>query len=344
MKEFAKKLAMFGVCSVGIGAGLGAGLGLSGAKVSFDPPVQAQSATAKSSDEQNIVRVVKTVSPAVVLIKTQGGLGTGVVIDGKQGLILTNAHVVGRSQQVGVRFKSAKELVGRVVGAYPDIDIAVVRVSSSTPLPAAPLGDSDRLEVGQTTIAIGNPLGLEQTVTTGVVSAVNRRLSERQEQGFIQTDAAINPGNSGGPLLDSQGRVIGINTAVLRADGAEGLGLAIPIKVAQDYARKIVAGAQVRRTYLGIQYVGITEQLARTYQLPVTRGALIAAIDPSGPAAQAGLRPGDILTRLNNTPLNTELDFQRLLRDKKPGDSVSFAVQRDRRTLSVTARLGESRP
>ncbi|WP_395090411.1 S1C family serine protease [Armatimonas sp.] len=343
MKEFTKKIMVLGVCSLGLGAGFGAGLGWTGSKAVFAPPVQAQSSAPKSSDEQNVIRVVKSVSPAVVLIKTESGLGTGVVIDGKQGLILTNAHVVGRSAQVGVRLKSGQQLMGRVLRASREIDIAVVKVSSPTPLPAAPLADSDRLEVGQTAIAIGNPLGLEQSVTTGIVSAVNRRLSERQEQGFIQTDAAINPGNSGGPLLDSQGRVIGINTAVLRAEGAEGLGLAIPITVAQDYARKIIAGAQVQRTYLGIQYVGINEQLARTYQLPVSRGVLIAGLDPAGPAAQAGLKPGDILTQLNGTPLNTELDFQRLLRNKKPGETLSFTVKREGSSRTVKARLAEAR-
>ena len=342
MKEFVKKLATFGVCSLGLGAGLGTGLGLSGGKVRLSPPVQAQAPTNKSTDEQNIIRVVKSVSPAVVLIKTESGLGTGVVIDGKQGLILTNAHVVGRSARVGVRFKNTKELAGRVLGAFREIDIAVVKVSSPALLPAAALGDSDRLEVGQTTIAIGNPLGLEQTVTTGVVSAVNRRLSERQEQGFIQTDAAINPGNSGGPLLDSQGRVIGINTAVLRAEGAEGLGLAIPIKVAQSYANQIIAGATVRRTYLGIQYVGLTEQIVRTYGLPVSQGLAIAAVDPSSPAAKAGLRPGDILTRLDGASLARDLDLQRLLRSKKPGDSVRFSVLRGDQSLTATARLGEA--
>ena len=342
MREFAKKLATIGVCSLGLGAGLGTGLGLSGGKVSLSPPVQAQPSTNKGSDEQNIIRVVKSVSPAVVLIKTESGLGTGVVIDGKQGLILTNAHVVGRSARVGVRFKSTQELTGRVLGAFREIDIAVIKVSSPTLLPAAALGDSDRLEVGQTTIAIGNPLGLEQTVTTGVVSAVNRRLSARQEQGFIQTDAAINPGNSGGPLLDSQGRVIGINTAVLRPEGAEGLGLAIPIKVAQSYANQIIAGAAVRRTYLGIQYVALTEQIARSNGLPVSQGLAIAAVDPSSPAAKAGLRPGDILTRLDSAPLTRDLDLQRLLRSKKPGDSVRFSVLRGEQSLATTVRLGEA--
>ena len=343
MKEFAKKLATFGVCSLGLGAGFGAGLGFTGGKASFSAPVQAQASTVKSTDEQNIIRVVKTVSPALVLIQTESGLGTGVVIDGKQGLILTNAHVVGQSTRVGVRLKSTVELTGRVLGAFRAIDIAVVKVSSPTPLPAAPLGDSDRLEVGQTTIAIGNPLGLEQTVTRGIVSATNRRLSERQEQGFIQTDAAINPGNSGGPLLDSQGRVIGINTAVLRADGAEGLGLAIPIKVAQSYATKIIAGAEMHRTYLGIQYVGLTEQVARTYQLPVSRGIIVMQIDSGSPAAQAGFRPGDILTKLGSSPINTDLDMQRLLRGKNPGDPITFTALRGERSLTVKVRLGEAR-
>lgn len=340
MNTFSQKLVAFGICSLGLGVGFGAGLGMTGNHLS--PPVQAQPSVVRTTEEQSTIKVVKTVSPAVVLIRTSTGLGTGVVIDGKQGLILTNAHVVGRDGQVGVRFKNSSQLVGKVLGAYREIDIAVVRVSSATPLPAASLADSDKIEVGQAAIAIGNPLGLEQTVTTGVVSAVNRRLSERQEQGFIQTDAAINPGNSGGPLVDSQGRVIGINTAVLRPDGAEGLGLAIPINVAREYAKRIIDGAQVRRVYLGIQYAALTPEVARYYQLPVSRGAIIDAIDPEGPAAQGGLRPGDIVTALDNTALQTELDFSRVLRSKKPGDVVTVTAYRGSRRLTLRVRLGDA--
>lgn len=339
MNTFSQKLMAFGICSVGLGAGLGAGLGLTGNRL--EAPAIAQGATQRSSEEQSVIKVVKTVSPAVVLIRTgSGSLGTGVVIDGKQGLILTNAHVVGRSRQVDVRFKNAEMLAGQVLGVDRDIDIAVVKVRSGGPLPAANLGDSDRIDVGQTAIAIGNPLGLEQTVTTGVVSAVNRRLRERQEQGFIQTDAAINPGNSGGPLVDLQGRVIGINTAVLRVDGAEGLGLAIPINTAREYAKLIIEGASTQQVYLGIQYIGITPELARTYRLPVTRGVILNSLDPEGPAARAGLRPGDIITKVNGTSLTTELDVARLLRGKKPGDEVSLAIVRGSRALTLRAQLG----
>jgi S1-C subfamily serine protease len=344
MKEFAKKLAAFGVCSLGLGAGLGAGLGITTGSFSLSPPVQAQPTAAKSSEEQNVIRVVKSVSPSVVLIQTREGLGTGVVIDSKQGLLLTNAHVVGSAREVGVRSKGGQELVGRVLGTDMAIDIAVVKVSTGKPLPAAPLADSDRLEVGQTTIAIGNPLGLEQSVTTGVVSALNRRLNRQQEQGFIQTDAAINPGNSGGPLLDSQGRVIGINTAVLRPEGAEGLGLAIPIKTAQVYAQQIIAGAQSRRgtPYLGIQYASFNEQTARAYGLPVPRGLIVDSVIVGSPAARAGLRSGDILTKLNTTALVSSLDLQRLLRDKKPGQSVTFGVIRGARPRTIPVTLGEA--
>jgi serine protease Do len=347
MKEFVQKLAAFGVCSVGLGAGLGVGLGATTGTFSLSPAVQAQSSTAKSTEEQNIIRVVKSVSPSVVRIEQPGrNLGTGVVIDSKQGLILTNAHVVAGASQVVVRSKGGQQLEGRVLGTDKEIDVAVVQVKTARPLPAAPLGDSDRLEVGQTTIAIGNPLGLDQTVTTGVVSALNRRLNRQDEQGFIQTDAAINPGNSGGPLLDSQGRVIGINTAVLRADGAEGLGLAIPIRTAQQIAQKLISGRSERKTdrkpYLGIQFTGFDEKIARAYNLPVARGLMIEAIDPSGPAARAGMRPGDILVRLNNTPLVGSLDLPRLLRDKKPGESVTFALIRGSRALTVKTMLGEA--
>ena len=338
MNLFSQRLAAFGVCSLGLGAGFGAGLGLTGNRLS--PPVQAQAAPPRTTEEQSVIKVVKTVSPAVVLIRTGSGLGTGVVIDGKQGLILTNAHVVGRNRQVNVRLKSARELTGQVLGVDRDIDIAVVKVSSAIALPAAVLGDSDRIDVGQTAIAIGNPLGLEQSVTSGVVSAVNRRLSEKQEQGFIQTDAAINPGNSGGPLVDSQGRVIGINTAVLRVDGAEGLGLAIPINVARDYSKRIIEGTSTQRVYLGIQYVAITPEIARTYELSVSRGVILDALDPEGPAARAGLRPGDIITKVNGAGLSTELDLARLLRGKKPGESITLTLVREGRTLTLRVALG----
>lgn len=368
MNGFAARMTALGVSSLALGAGLGIGVGcttqwrgqvLSAASAQdvkpaisekrseapsadLSTPEASAESTAPlghSTDEDNIIRVVKNVSPAVVVIATPAGsLGTGVIIDGKGGLVLTNSHVVRGSTDVSVRLKNSQRLTGKVIGANPKLDIAVIKVSSAN-LPTAPLGDSDKLEVGQRAIAIGNPLGLEQTVTTGVVSAVNRRLNARSEQGFIQTDAAINPGNSGGPLVDSQGNVIGINTAVLRAEGAEGLGLAIPINVARDVAQRIARGEDLRRSYLGVRYIAVTPQLAREYGLAAESGIIIDSLDPEGPAAQGGLRPGDIITGIDSKSVRSDLDFQRVIRTKKPGDTLNLTIQRGERQGSARVKL-----
>ena len=190
----------------------------------------------RSAEERAVIDVVRDVRPAVISVLRNGGSGSGVIIR-QDGVILTNAHVVGDASVVGVRFADGKTVEGRVLGSDPAVDIAVVKVKAGR-LPTAPFADSDKLEVGQDAIAIGNPLGLEGTVTTGVVSATNRQRDPSDFVGFIQTDAAINPGNSGGPLLDSDGRVIGINTFIF-ARGAQGLGFAVPINVARDTANPV---------------------------------------------------------------------------------------------------------
>jgi serine protease Do len=265
------------------------------------------------------------------------------VIISRDGVILTNAHVVQDATQADIGLADGRRVSGRVIGRDPSVDVAVVRIDGGQ-LPAAPLADSDRLEVGQTTIAIGNPIGLERTVTTGVVSAVNRSPRGFELGGLIQTDAAINPGNSGGPLLDSQGRVIGINTVIVR--GTTGLGFAIPINLARDIANQVLTTGRVRRALLGIIPDDLSPELAQQYGLPAREGVIVRHVEPESAAAQAGLQPADIITQVDAQPIPTSGDLRRILRSRRPGDSVRLTVLRvtgrgRASTLSITARLRE---
>jgi serine protease Do len=326
-----------------VAAALAAGTGIGfGAAVGADfrgaPPAYAQ----QEGEEANVVRVARQVTPAVVSVTTQAGGGSGVLIRA-DGVILTNAHVVGNSRTVEIGLANGQRLTGRVLGGDPSIDIAVVDVEG-TNLPSAALGNSDELQVGQTAIAIGNPLALERTVTRGIISALNRESQEIGLDELIQTDAAINPGNSGGPLLDSRGRVIGINTAVLRGAGgvgAEGLGFATPINLASDAARQILETGRVRRAYIGISYTDVTPEMSRQFDLPVERGILITEVDPRAPAGQAGIRRGDILTRMGDTPINSMGDLRRAIRERAPGEQVTLAGVRPDGPFTVRLRLTE---
>jgi S1-C subfamily serine protease len=323
---------------VGVGIGFGA---VAGAGVRAAPPAWAQ---AQEGEEGNVVRVARQVTPAVVSVSTGQGSGSGVIIRA-DGVVLTNAHVVGNARQVEIGLATGQTLTGRVLGRDPSIDIAVVDVEGAD-LPAAPLGNSDALEVGQTAIAIGNPLDLERTVTRGIVSALNRTAAEFNLDELIQTDAAINPGNSGGPLLDSRGRVIGINTAILRSAGrgvgAEGLGFAVPINLASDVARQILATGRVTRAFIGISYLDVTAELAREFQLPVQGGIILRAVGPGTPAARAGLRPGDIVTRMDDTPINSGGDLRRAIRERAPGDEVTIRGARPDGPFTVRLRLSQN--
>jgi S1-C subfamily serine protease len=323
--------------AVGVGIGFGAAVG-AGARAA--PPAWAQ---AQDGEEGNVVRVARQVTPAVVSVTSDAGAGSGVIIRA-DGVILTNAHVVGPSARVQIGLANGGTLTGRVLGRDPSIDIAVVDVEGAD-LPAAPLGNSDALEVGQTAIAIGNPLALERTVTRGIVSALNRTASEFNLDELIQTDAAINPGNSGGPLLDSRGRVVGINTAVLRGAGgvgAEGLGFAVPINLASDVAQQILATGRVTRAFIGINYVDVTAELAREFGLPVQAGIILRAVGRGTPAGTAGLRPGDIITRLDDTPVNTGGDLRRAIRERDPGDTVTLSGVRPGGPFTVRLRLAQN--
>jgi serine protease Do len=323
--------------AVGLGLGLGCGQALVGGQSGI--PWAVAQIGALGSEEQTAITVTRQASPAVVGIQTGPGSGSGVIIR-PDGVILTNAHVIGNATQVRVSLADGTELNGTVLGRDPRIDIAVVRVAGQN-LPVAPLADSDLLEVGQLAIAIGNPLGFERTVTRGIVSGLNRALGAQLDE-LIQTDAAINRGNSGGPLLNSSGQVIGINTAVIRPDIATGLGFAVPINLARDVADQLLTTGVIRRAFLGILVENITPEISAQYRLPVRQGILIVQVEGGTPAAAAGLRRGDIITQLDGMPINTGGDLRRFLRQRQPGAMVTITGVRGNQPLNLQTRLGEA--
>ena len=334
------------VVAVG-GVAIGVGIGLAGGD---REPVerawaQAQTVATRTGsllpEEQSVIRVARQITPAVVGVSGGAGSGSGVIIR-NDGVVLTNAHVVGNARTVTITTADGRQLRGAVLGRDPTVDVAVVRVTERN-LPLAPVGDSDDLQVGQQAIAIGNPVGLERTVTTGIISAVNRSPRGFELGGLIQTDAAINPGNSGGPLLDSQGRVIGITTAILR--GTTGLGFAIPINLANDVANQILTTGRVRRAFLGVGYRDLLPEIAQQYQLPVREGVIVTNVARNTPAQRAGLELGDIITRIDDTPITNSGDLVRALRARRPGTTVTLRYVRvgeDGGERTARVQLGEA--
>ena len=324
-----------------------AGIAVGGSRL-FDRPAvrhaeaqQSTSQTPLTPEEQNVIRVARQVTPAVVSIVVPNfGSGSGAIIR-RDGMILTNAHVVGPARQVEVGLADGRKVAGTVLGRDAGLDVAVVRIPVND-APVAPLGNSDQLQVGQIAIAVGNPLGLERTVTTGVISALNRPGRTLGGETFIQTDAAISPGNSGGPLVDSRGAVIGINTAELLGQGVQGLGFAIPINLAMEMANQVLATGRYVRPYLGIAFNDVDEDLAAQFRLPVRDGVLVTSVQRGSPAAAGGLRPQDIVTRVNDTPIATGGDLRRVLRGMKPGDEARLTVVRppNGARATLTVRLG----
>ena len=324
-----------------------AGVALGGSRL-FDRPV-VRNADAQPSapqgplttEEQNVIRVARQVTPTVVSITVPNfGAGSGAVIR-RDGMILTNAHVVGTARTVQVGLADGRKVQGTVLGRDRGLDVAVVRIPVND-APVAPLGNSDQLQVGQLAIAVGNPLGLERTVTTGVISALNRPGRSLGGETFIQTDAAISPGNSGGPLVDSRGAVIGINTAELLGQGVQGLGFAIPINLAMEMANQVLATGRYVRPYLGILYGDVDADLAAQFRLPVREGVLVTDVQAGSPAAAGGVRAQDIITRINDTEVEMGGDLRRVLRGLKPGDEVRLTVVRppNGARSTVTVRLG----
>jgi S1-C subfamily serine protease len=294
-----------------------------------------------------VIDVVDRVGPAVVRIdmtssdgSQRGGSGSGVIV-APDGLVLTNSHVVNGAPRLNVTTVDGRTLQARVVGNDPDTDLALVRVDAPVSLPVAVLGDSKRLRRGQLVIAIGNPLGFESTVTTGVVSALGRSLrasTGRLIDDLIQTDAALNPGNSGGPLVSSSGRVVGINTAVIM--GAQGICFAVAANTASFVLGELVRHGRVRRSFIGVaaQQTAIPRRLRLAAGLTQDSGVIVAAVEPSSPAAQAGLVDGDIIVSLDGQPVTGADDLIRLLTGDKIGRKVVIERLRgsDRQRIALT--------
>jgi serine protease Do len=270
----------------------------------------------------------------------QPSLGSGVIID-KRGLVLTNFHVIKGADEITVRLSDKHEYRGKVLGADPKTDLALVRFDPDHELRVAPLGDSDGLKVGEWAVAIGNPFGLDQTVTVGVVSAIGRSdVGVATYENFIQTDASINPGNSGGPLLNLKGEVIGVNTAIVAA--GQGIGFAIPINMVKRVTDQLMAQGKVVRGWLGAALQPLSVELSETLGVSGKQGALVASTAPGGPAAKAGLQQSDVILTYDKTPVEDYRHLQRLVADTKVGRTVALEVLRNKKKIEVAATIAEA--
>jgi S1-C subfamily serine protease len=339
------------------------------AKLSETPPAGITDPST-ATDEQNNIEVYRALSPGVVFIHStsyardyfgfvepQEGSGSGSILD-QQGNILTNYHVIAGAQKLSVSMGGQKDYPARVVGGDPDTDLAVIRLleKPSGALTVVPLGDSDKLVVGQKVLAIGNPFGLDRTLTTGVISGLQRPIRARNDrliEGAIQTDASINPGNSGGPLLDSRGRLIGINSQILSPSGSSaGVGFAVPVNIAKRVVPQLLQSGQVRRPKLGISQRDVAA-FRNQVDLPVSEGVMIIQVARGSGAAAAGLRGiqqtemgdielGDIIVGIDNDKVGNSDDLFRVLDKRQIGETVQVQIWRDGRRMSVPVRLMES--
>jgi putative serine protease PepD len=334
----------------------------------------SKGASGLTLEEETVIGVYRMASPGVINVTStalsqdfffrvvpEQGTGSGFVIDDK-GLILTNNHVVENAERLEVTLADKAKVPAKLVGRDPNNDLAVIRINAGKEkLVPLRLGDSSLLQVGQTAIAIGNPFGLERTVTRGVISAIGRTLKSdtgRQIRNVIQTDAAINPGNSGGPLLNSRGEVIGINTAIFTPSGGSvGIGFAVPVNTAKSFLPQLIARGRASHPWMGISGLDINPTVAKALSLPVKDGVMISQVAPNGPAARAGLRGsqrrvrvgnymvnvgGDIIQSLDSLKIASVDDLTAFLDErKKVGDEVLVEVLRDGKPLSMTVRLGE---
>jgi serine protease Do len=328
----------------------------------------------------NFVSVVKAVMPAVVNISTtrlvkQGGpahsplmddpffrqffgdeffrrfqmprerrensLGSGVIVD-SSGYIVTNNHVVSKADEIKVLLNDKREFIGKVVGTDPKSDLAVIKINAKD-LPMVPWGDSDKLEVGEYVLAIGNPFGLNQTVTQGIVSAVGRaNVGIADYEDFIQTDAAINPGNSGGALVNARGHLVGINTAIFsRSGGYMGIGFAVPSNMTRTVMDSLIKGGKVVRGWLGVSIQDVTADLAKQFGLKESRGALVGEVIADSPAAAAGIQSGDIITAFNGKAVENTSILRNTVAQTPVGKTVKVDLLRDKKTMSLDVKITE---
>ena len=273
-------------------------------------------------------------------VPRQQGIGSGVVVS-KDGYILTNNHVVDGAEDIKVSMQDGREFAAKVVGRDPKSDVAVIKIEAKD-LPAVPMADSDKVEVGDVVLAIGNPFGIGQTVTTGIVSATGRAGAVGLDyEDFIQTDAAINPGNSGGALVDAEGRLIGINTAILsRSGGNQGIGFAIPTKLARDVMDSLIKDGKVTRGYLGVLIQDVTPALAKEFKLKNNSGALIGDVTPKSPAEKAGLKEGDVILEFDGKKVTDSRHLKLEVARTRPGETVPLKILRDgaSKNLQITVK------
>ena len=267
------------------------------------------------------------------------GLGSGVIVS-PDGYILTNNHVVNNAKQIQIALNDGQNLPAKVVGTDPESDIALIKVNADN-LQALTMADNDKVEVGDVVLAIGNPFGVGQTVTSGIVSAKDRAASGEMDEDFIQTDAPINPGNSGGALVDTEGRLVGINTAILsRSGGSQGIGFAVPSNLARWAMESLVKSGHVERGFLGVQIQDLTPSLAQAFKTERTNGALVADVTAGSPADAAGIKSGDVIVEFNGKPVENASQLKLHVAETAPGSSVPVVVNRNGETknLSITVR------
>ncbi len=274
----------------------------------------------------------------------RGSLGSGVIVnaDEKGGYILTNDHVVGGSKDIQVSFADGKVLQAKVVGTDPESDLAVLRIEGKGLTPIT-LGQSERAQVGDVVLAIGDPFGVGQTVTMGIVSALGRnRLGVNRYENFIQTDAAINPGNSGGALVDINGNLIGINSVIYsRTGGSLGIGFAIPVSMAKDVMEQIIADGAVTRGYIGISPQDVTPALAESLKLTIARGALVAQVVRGGPADKAGVKSGDVITAINGKNIQDSVAAMAVIAGLTPGQDAKFQLTRSEKAIELGVNVAK---
>jgi len=270
--------------------------------------------------------------------RRQEGVGSGFIIN-REGYILTNNHVVDGADQIKVKLAGGNELAGRIVGRDPKTDLALIKVEASSALQPLTLGDSDALKVGSWVVAVGSPFGLEQTVTAGIVSAKGRVIGSGPYDNFIQTDASINPGNSGGPLINLQGQVVGINTAIIAS--GQGIGFAIPINMAKEIAPQLQKYGHVTRGLLGVAIQDVTPELAKAFGLKEKKGALVASVNPGGPAEKAGIEAGDLIVAFDGKPVADSKELPRIVAATPVGKTVTVTLLRDGKTLDRQVKVGE---
>ncbi|HOB62642.1 MAG TPA: DegQ family serine endoprotease [Candidatus Competibacteraceae bacterium] len=272
-------------------------------------------------------------------------VGSGVVVDAKRGYVITNHHVVEGADTITVTLRDGRQLNAKVIGSDSQSDVAVIQIPSGN-LTALQLADSDALRVGDFVVAIGNPFGLGQTVTSGIVSALGRAgLGIQGYEDFIQTDASINPGNSGGALVNLRGELVGVNTAIIAPSGGNvGIGFAIPANMVSRVMNQIVTHGTVRRGQLGISVQDLTPDLARAFNIPATQGAVIAQVSPRSAAARAGVKTGDVVLNINGKPVHDGNGLRNIIGLLEVGETVRLDLLRDGKPLTIEAKLGEYQP